>query len=47
MAKDPKDQKDKASVEHDAIRELAALLNETGLSEIEIEKSKWFRIKFK
>ncbi len=36
MAKEPKD---KISVEQEAIRELANLLNETGLSEIEIERS--------
>lgn len=34
-----KDNKDKPSSEHDAIRALAELLNDTGLSEIEIEKS--------
>ena len=34
-----KETKDKTSVEQDAIRELANLLNETGLSEIEIEKA--------
>ena len=34
-----KDNKEKTSVEQEAIRELAALLNETGLSEIEIEKA--------
>jgi acetyl-CoA carboxylase biotin carboxyl carrier protein len=34
-----KDNKDKSGIEHEAIRELAALLNETGLSEIEIEKA--------
>ena len=34
-----KDSKEKTSVEQEAIRELAALLNETGLSEIEIEKA--------
>lgn len=39
MAKDQKDQKDKPNAEHEAIRELAALLNETGISEIEIEKA--------
>jgi acetyl-CoA carboxylase biotin carboxyl carrier protein len=33
-----KDQKDKSSVEHGLIRELAELLNETGLSEIEVER---------
>lgn len=31
--------KEKSSVEHEMIRELAALLDETGLSEIEIEKA--------
>ena len=36
MAKEPKD---KTGVEQEAIRELANLLNETGLSEIEIEKA--------
>jgi acetyl-CoA carboxylase biotin carboxyl carrier protein len=36
MAKEPKD---KVSVEQEAIRELANLLNETGLSEIEIERA--------
>ena len=36
MAKEPKE---KTSVEQEAIRELAQLLNETGLSEIEIEKA--------
>ena len=36
MAKEPKD---KVGVEQEAIRELANLLNETGLSEIEIEKA--------
>jgi acetyl-CoA carboxylase biotin carboxyl carrier protein len=35
----PKETKDKASAEGVLIRELAELLNETGLSEIEIEKS--------
>jgi acetyl-CoA carboxylase biotin carboxyl carrier protein len=39
MAKDQKDQKEKPNAEHEAIRDLAALLNETGLSEIEIEKA--------
>lgn len=34
-----KDMKEKSSVEQEMIRELAALLNETGLSEIEIEKT--------
>jgi acetyl-CoA carboxylase biotin carboxyl carrier protein len=34
MAKD----KDKSAIEHGMIRELAELLNETGLTEIEIEK---------
>lgn len=34
-----KESKDKTSVEQEAIRELAQLLVETGLSEIEIEKS--------
>ena len=34
-----KEAKDKTSVEQEAIRELAQLLNETGLSEIEIEKA--------
>ena len=34
-----KDQDEKASVEQRLIRELAELLNETGLSEIEIEKT--------
>ncbi len=34
-----KDKQEKTSPEHDLIRELAGLLNETGLSEIEIEKS--------
>jgi len=34
-----KEGKDKTSGEHEAIRELANLLNETGLSEIEIEKA--------
>ena len=34
-----KESKDKVGVEQDAIRELANLLNETGLSEIEIEKA--------
>jgi acetyl-CoA carboxylase biotin carboxyl carrier protein len=33
-----KDAKDKGSTDHDLIRELAALLQETGLSEIEIER---------
>ena len=36
MAKEPKDA---SGLEHGAIRELAQLLNETGLSEIEIEKA--------
>ena len=35
MARD----KDKESAEHGLIRELAELLNETGLSEIEIERN--------
>ncbi len=35
----PKETKDKASAEGGLIRELAELLNETGLSEIEIEKA--------
>ncbi len=40
MAKDHKDKDDQASSrEQTLIRELAELLNETGLSEIEIEKS--------
>ena len=40
MAKEPpKEPKDKTGVEQEAIRELANLLNETGLSEIEIEKA--------
>jgi acetyl-CoA carboxylase biotin carboxyl carrier protein len=34
-----KETKEKGSVEQEMIRELAALLHETGLSEIEIEKS--------
>jgi acetyl-CoA carboxylase biotin carboxyl carrier protein len=34
-----KDKSDKTSPEHELIRELAGLLNETGLTEIEIEKS--------
>ncbi len=34
-----KETKDKTSIEQEAIRELAQLLNETGLSEIEIEKA--------
>lgn len=34
-----KEAKDKSSVDSEAIRELAQLLNETGLSEIEIEKA--------
>ncbi|MEQ1613385.1 MAG: acetyl-CoA carboxylase biotin carboxyl carrier protein [Hyphomicrobiaceae bacterium] len=34
-----KDKNDKGSPEQDLIRELAGLLNETGLSEIEIEKA--------
>jgi acetyl-CoA carboxylase biotin carboxyl carrier protein len=34
----PREPKDKSSVEHGVIRELAELLNETGLTEIEIEK---------
>ena len=34
-----KDQGENASAEQQLIRELAELLNETGLSEIEIEKS--------
>jgi acetyl-CoA carboxylase biotin carboxyl carrier protein len=34
-----KEAKEKGSVEQEIIRELAALLDETGLSEIEIEKS--------
>jgi acetyl-CoA carboxylase biotin carboxyl carrier protein len=34
-----KEAKEKGSVEQEMIRELAALLDETGLSEIEIEKS--------
>jgi acetyl-CoA carboxylase biotin carboxyl carrier protein len=36
MAKEPKD---KLGIEQDAIRELALLLDETGLTEIEVEKS--------
>lgn len=39
MAKDNKDQRDRGNSEQQMIRELAALLVETGLSEIEIEKS--------
>ena len=41
MAKAPKDTADKAedtSVDHDVIRELAKLLDETGLTEIEFER---------
>ncbi len=38
MAKDIKDIKDKPSAESALIRELAELLNDTGLSEIEIER---------
>ena len=38
MAKDLREQKDKPEVEHALIRGLAELLNETGLSEIEIER---------
>ena len=34
-----KETKDKVSVEQEAIRELANLLNETGLSEIEVERA--------
>src|SRR5262245_3991042 len=34
-----KESKEKVGLEHEAIRELAELLNETGLSEIEIEKA--------
>jgi acetyl-CoA carboxylase biotin carboxyl carrier protein len=34
-----KDKTEKTSPEHDLIRELAGLLNETGLTEIEIEKA--------
>ena len=34
-----KDTKDKGGAEQELIRELAELLNETGLTEIEIEKS--------
>lgn len=34
-----KDTKDKAGGEHELIRELAELLNDTGLSEIEIERA--------
>jgi acetyl-CoA carboxylase biotin carboxyl carrier protein len=36
MAKEPKD---KLGIEQDAIRELALLLDETGLTEIEVEKA--------
>lgn len=39
MAKDQKDQRDRGNSEQQMIRDLAALLVETGLSEIEIEKS--------
>jgi acetyl-CoA carboxylase biotin carboxyl carrier protein len=39
MAKDEKDGKQKALPERDMIRELAALLDETRLSEIEIERA--------
>lgn len=39
MAKDQKDQRDGGNSEQQMIRDLAALLVETGLSEIEIEKS--------
>ena len=35
----PKDSKDKDGIDGGMIRELAALLNETGLSEIEIERN--------
>lgn len=38
MPKEARDQKDKSSPEGTMIRELAELLNETGLSEIELEK---------
>ena len=41
MARSPKDTSDKTaavSVDHDVIRELAALLDETGLTEIEFER---------
>ncbi len=38
MAKDNKESKDKVSAEGALIRELAELLNETGLSEIEMER---------
>ena len=40
MAREPKstDKPGKAAVDHDVIRELAALLDETGLSEIEFER---------
>ena len=42
MARSPKEPDDKAegvSVDHDVIRELAKLLDETGLTEIEFERS--------
>jgi acetyl-CoA carboxylase biotin carboxyl carrier protein len=39
MAKDNKDHKDRTSAEHELIRDLAGLLNETGLTEIEIERA--------
>jgi len=39
MSKDQKDQRDRGNSEQQLIRDLAALLVETGLSEIEIEKS--------
>ena len=38
MAKESREPKDKTSTEHALIRDLAQLLNETGLSEIEVER---------
>jgi acetyl-CoA carboxylase biotin carboxyl carrier protein len=45
MAKDPKDPKDKAGPEQALIRDLAEILNDTGLTEIEVEREGlWVRV---
>jgi acetyl-CoA carboxylase biotin carboxyl carrier protein len=45
MAKDPKDAKDKGGPEQALIRDLAEILNDTGLSEIEVEREGlWVRV---
>jgi acetyl-CoA carboxylase biotin carboxyl carrier protein len=45
MAKDPKDQREKTGTEQSLIRDLAEILNDTGLTEIEVEREGlWVRV---